>query len=165
MLIRISSEEVTMDERKELQPLEDIATLLVNETDPDKTKRLINLFNLNFAKKNALRLDSISELIDDVIEKIGQRLQLRPDEFSNKDLIDYLNALYQAAEKSNKVVDGVDEIPAITFNQQNNVVVNTVDSLSRESKQRIAAAVAAILNQTKTQGEIENADEEDGSNQ
>lgn len=153
-----------MEKQDKLTPAEDITTLLVNETDPDRTKRLINLFNLNFAKKNALRLASISELIDSVIEKIGQRLQLRPDEFSNKDLIDYLNALYQSAEKSSKVVDKTDEIPAITFNQQNNVVVSPVDSLSRESKQRIAAAVAAILSQTKTQGEseIDGAEDRDG---
>ena len=154
-----------MEKQDKLTPTEDITTLLVNETDPDRTKRLINLFNLNFAKKNALRLDSISELIDNVIEKIGQRLQLRPDEFSNKDLIDYLNALYQSAEKSSKVVDKTDEIPAITFNQQNNVVVSPVDSLSRESKQRIAAAVAAILSQTKAQGETEIDGKEDGDGQ
>ena len=51
-----------MDEKNELQSMEDIATLLVNETDPDKTKRLINLFNLNFAKKNALKSKSTSHI-------------------------------------------------------------------------------------------------------
>ena len=156
-----------MEEDKSLPTVkeEDIAQELIEEKDPDKTKSLMNLFNLNFAKKNAIRLDTLSSLIDDVIAKVGQRLEERPDEFSNKDLIDYLNALYQAADKSRQVVTGMDEIPAITLNQQNNVIVNAADGLTKESKLRIAAAVNAILNQTKLQqGDSGNngSDEEDG---
>lgn len=156
-----------MEEDKSLPAVkeEDIAQELIEEKDPDKTKSLMNLFNLNFAKKNAIRLDTLSSLIDDVIAKVGERLEERPDEFSNKDLIDYLNALYQAADKSRQVVTGMDEIPAITLNQQNNVIVNAVDGLTKESKLRIAAAVNAILNQTKLQqGDSDNngSYEEDG---
>lgn len=144
------------------QPL-DITTQLVKEEDPDKIKSIINLFNLNVAKKNAVRIDTLNELIDDVLSKVGERLQLRPDEFSNKDLIDYLNALYTAAEKSGKIVSGAEEIPAITINQQNNVIVNDATTLSRESRQRIAEVVAAMLNQTQQiEGDIidESEDEE-----
>lgn len=156
-----------MEEDKSLPTVEeeDIAQELIEEKDPDKTKSLMNLFNLNFAKKNAIRLDTLSSLIDDVIAKVGQRLEKRPDEFSNKDLIDYLNALYQVADKSRQIVTGMEEIPAITLNQQNNVIVNAADGLTKESKLRIAAAVNAILNQTKLQqGDSGNngSDEEDG---
>ena len=153
-----------MEDDKFLQPVEeDLVKALLEETDSDKTKNLMNIFNLNFAKKNAIRLESISDLLDDVLLKVGERLQKRPDEFSNKDLIDYLNALYQAAEKSSKIVGGAEEIPAITLNQQNNVIVSTTDGLTRESRMKIAAAVAAILNQTQLkEGEIrENADNEE----
>lgn len=126
--------------------LKDMETQLLAEDDTDKTKQLIGLFNVNFAKKNALRLDTISSLLDDVLEKVKTRLELRPNEFSNKDLIDYLNALYQAAEKSTKLSGTADNVPLITLNQQNNVVVNTTNSLSRESRQRISDAVTEILN-------------------
>lgn len=143
------------------QPL-DITTQLVKEEDPDKIKSIINLFNLNVAKKNAVRIDTLNELIDDVLSKVGERLQLRPDEFSNKDLIDYLNALYTAAEKSGKIVSGAEEIPAITINQQNNVIVNDATTLSRESRQRIAEVVAVMLNQTQQiEGDIIDGSEDE----
>lgn len=143
-----------MDEENKLpQQVDSITNDLINEQDPDKTKRLINLFNLTLVKKNAVRLNTVNELIDAVLDKIGQRLEIRPDEFSNKDLIDYMNALYNAAEKSGKIISGADEIPAIQFNQQNNVIVSPVETLSRESRMRIASAVSAILNQYKNNPE------------
>ena len=126
--------------------LKELETQLLAENNNDKSKQIISLFNLNFAKKNALRLDTISSLLDDVLEKVKTRLELRPNEFSNKDLIDYLNALYQAAEKSTKLSDTAESTPLITLNQQNNVVVNTANTLSRESRQRISDAVSEILN-------------------
>lgn len=143
-----------MDEEKKLpQQVDNITNDLISEQDPDKTKRLINLFNLTLVKKNAVRLNTVNELIDSVLDKIGQRLEIRPDEFSNKDLIDYMNALYNAAEKSGKIISGADEIPAIQFNQQNNVIVSPVETLSRESRMRIADAVSAILKQYKNNPE------------
>lgn len=143
-----------MDEENKLpQQVDSITNDLINEQDPDKTKRLINMFNLTLVKKNAVRLNTVNELIDSVLDKIGQRLEIRPDEFSNKDLIDYMNALYNAAEKSGKIISGADEIPAIQFNQQNNVIVSPVETLSRESRMRIADAVNAILKQYKNNPE------------
>lgn len=143
-----------MDEENKLpQQVDSITNDLINEQDPDKTKRLVNLFNLTLVKKNAVRLNTVNELIDAVLDKIGQRLEIRPDEFSNKDLIDYMNALYNAAEKSGKIISGADEIPAIQFNQQNNVIVSPVETLSRESRMKIADAVSAILKQYKNNPE------------
>ena len=143
-----------MDEENKLpQQVDSITNDLISEQDPDKTKRLINMFNLTLVKKNAVRLNTVNELIDSVLDKIGQRLEIRADEFSNKDLIDYMNALYNAAEKSGKIISGADEIPAIQFNQQNNVIVSPVETLSRESRMRIADAVSAILKQYKNNPE------------
>lgn len=134
----------------------DLPEYLLEESDPEKAKDIINMFNLNFAKKSAIRLDTLSNLIDDVIEKVRERLTLRSDEFTNKDLIDYLSALYQAAEKSGKIAEDAHEIPSITLNQQNNVIVNTVDSLTSESKARITDAVNSIINNIKLQEELKN---------
>lgn len=133
------------DENKDKQ-LQDLEQLLLAESNPEKVSDLINLFNLNFAKKNAIRLDTISDLIDVVIDRVKGRLETNSDEFTNKDLIDYLSALMQAADKSGKFADKSGQIPAITFNQQNNVTVNTVDELTQESKKRIAETVEALLN-------------------
>ena len=119
--------------------LKELETQLLAESDNDKSKQIISLFNLNFAKKNALRLDTISSLLDDVLEKVKTRLELRPNEFSNKDLIDYLNALYQAAEKSTKlslkslILSAISDTLNISLSEANSFVNSPTYSFSNSS--------------------------------
>lgn len=149
------------DESNQLQKnSEEVLAKVIEASDPEETKKLLSLFNVNIAKKNAIRLDTINGLIDSVLGQVQTRLDIRPDEFSNKDLVDYLNALYQAAEKSGKTVSSVNELPTITLNQQNNQVnVSIVDGLSRESKEKIADAIKAILNSNKSEIKLEEVEE------
>lgn len=72
-----------------------------------------------------------------------ERLTKRADQFSNKDLLDYMDKMTGALEKAQKQVQDVDPTPAIQINQQN---INLGDSeLSRESRQNVMDAVASIL--------------------
>lgn len=130
------------------QSTRDIQDKIINENDPDEIKKLINQFNLNLAKKNILRVDKLDELKDLITAQIGERIKNRPGEFSNRDLIDYLSSLENSIEKANKTIKGVDEMPAIQFNQVN-VTNNGVDSLSKESKENIIKAVQALMTKAK----------------
>ena len=124
---------------------DDITKELLSATDSEKTKQILNIFNMNIAKKNAIRLEKVNDLLDSLMEQVQERLEKHPHEFSNKDLVDYINTLYAAAEKSGKVVNGADAIPTITINQQNVVVNNDTSQLSRESRLRILEAVNALI--------------------
>lgn len=135
----------------------ELTDLIIKEEDPDKSKSLINLFNLHMAKQNALRLEAINGLIDNTIDNIKERLENKSDEFTNKDLIDYLNALYGAAEKSSKSINDINNSPSIVVNNIGQVNINQEDNLSRESKAKIAEAIKAILKQQQSNTlEIEN---------
>lgn len=72
----------------------------MKETDVQKVKDLTHLFNLNMAKKNTLRVLKLNELLDKVSECMDDRFKHRSDEFSNKDLIDYMNTISSVLDKT-----------------------------------------------------------------
>lgn len=73
--------------------------------------------------------------------------------FSNSDLLDYLNAIQKSIELSNQAVTNIKENPVPQIQQ--NVQVNIVDSLSRESRDRISEAVKVLLNQVNNGEKID----------
>lgn len=135
------------------QQAKEIAEQIVQETSLEKVKDLTHLFNLNMSKKNALRVMSMDNLVDKVTAQIEARFEKYPDNFSNTELLNYLQVLQSSIEKANKNLSLVDETPAIQLNQ-NNVNINIVDNMSRESRERVAAFLKQALN-----GQIKNEEE------
>lgn len=131
-----------------------VADDMVATGDADKVKDLTHMFNLLQAKKNALRMIKMGELVDLTADQMQKRLENKPDEFSNTELVNYLNALQNAMDKISKGLGTVDELPTIAL-QQNNVTVNMGDNLNADSRERIADAVKAILAKQKDQESID----------
>ena len=146
----VSTEIVSVNENLELASqnlmsnTEQLAVDIITEDDPEKMTDLVALFNLAHAKKAVLRTLSYDKLMDAVTEQMKERVTKRADQFSHKDLLDYLNTTTNAMEKAQKVFTTVDTAPVIQFNQQNNTVI-VEDTLSRESKQKVTDAVKSIL--------------------
>lgn len=116
---------------------------ILKEKDPKKVKDLTYLFNMAQTKKSVLRAINLNSLLDKVNEQMEERLTKRADQFSNKDLLDYMDKMTGALEKAQKQVQDVDPTPAIQINQQN---INIGEAgMSRESRQNVMDAVAAIL--------------------
>ena len=116
---------------------------ILNEKDPKKVKDLTYLFNIAQTKKSVLRAVNLNNLLDKVNDQMEERLTKRADQFSNKDLLDYMDKMTGALEKAQKQVQDVDPTPAIQINQQN---INLGEvGLSRESRQNVMDAVASIL--------------------
>lgn len=124
----------------------ELAENILNETDIDKVKDLTHLFNLNQAKKNVLRILKLNSLLDKVSDQMIERFEKRPGEFSNADLLNYMQVTQNAIDRANKALNLVDETPAIQINQ---VVINDNDTLDRESRTKIRDAVNAILQKSK----------------
>lgn len=123
---------------------EEIVADIVKEQDSEKLKNLITLFNSNQSKKDIVRNNVFSILMDKISGQMLERFEKNPNTFSNKDLLDYLNTIKNV--RSNKIdADSID-IPIIQNNTQINVKVET---LSRESKERVIDSVNAILNRLK----------------
>lgn len=126
----------------------EIAQQILDEHDVDKVKDLTTLFNLNAQKRNVMRVIRMNELLDKVTDKVVERFEKTPDNFSNDDLIKYMQVTEAAIEKANKQLNLVDDTPAIQLQQNNQVNVNIIDSLDRDSRERVADALKAIFSRT-----------------
>lgn len=146
------SDIINNEDNLNLQPLDErtrrIAQQILDEQDVDKVKDLTALFNLNAQKRNVMRVIKMNELLDKVTDKVMERFEKTPENFSNDDLIKYMQVTETAIEKANKQLNLVDETPAIQLQQNNQVNVNIIDSFDRDSRGRIADAIKAILSNT-----------------
>lgn len=164
---------MNMDEKNPLEilnqvPLDtqtaEIANDILKETDVDKVKDLTNLFNLNQRKKNVVRLMKFNSLLDSISDHMLDRFEKRAGEFSNSDLLDYMQVVQSAIDRTQKSLDLIADTPAIQVNTQNNVNINlNDDGLSRESKKRVADAVAALLDKIKQSGDMNDIIETDAT--
>ena len=123
----------------------DIAQRIMDETDVDKVKDLTNLFNLNAQKRNVARVLKMTDLLDKVTDQVLTRFERTPDNFSNEDLIKFMQVTENSIEKANKALSQVDQTPAIQYQQNNQVNINIGESLNRESRQRVTDTVQAFL--------------------
>lgn len=131
----------------------DLAQKIIDEIDVDKTKEMVRLFNLNQCKKNVVRVLNLTRLLDRILDQVTRRFEDRPGEFSNADLISYMQTVQSAIDKANKALDLVQETPAIQIN--NNTQINVVDEssiLDRDSRQRVLDAVNLIVSRAKSAG-------------
>ena len=125
---------------------QDITEKFLTETDPKELQTIVDMFNLNIKKKNMLRTTRISEIQDNIISQIFQRVSSRPDEFSNTDLINYFKVMQETLLKNSTET----ELPTIHINQNNQVNINMDNQgLDRISRERVANAIRNILSQAK----------------
>ena len=138
---------------------------IIAEVDVEKTKDLTYLFNQNQNKKTMVRINKLSELLDVITDQAIIRFTVRPDEISNKELLDGLKTVQDLVERGQKQVVGTAESPLIQINQQTNEVKvgDTGISLNHESRERVKNAVLSLINglasqQVQTESTIEQAE-------
>ena len=122
----------------------EITEKIVDSSDPEELNELVSIFNLNQKKRNIVRADILSRLLDKVSIQMVDRLDKHSGEFSNKDLLDYLSTVRNALDKNDVSIEESELKPIIA--QQNNVNVN-ITTLDRESRERVSEAVLSLLKQ------------------
>lgn len=140
----------------------DIAQEILNTDDVDKVKDLTALFNLNIRKKNVVRVVKMAGLLDNVTDKVIERFEKTPDNFSNEDLLKYMQVTENALDKASKNLELVEETPAIQLQQNNQVNINIDRGLNRDSRAKVTEAVDAILKKLQNNEqiiEVENIEE------
>ncbi len=135
----------------------DIAQKILDAEDLDELKDLTALFNINNQKRNALRILKMNNLLDDVTDNIIQRFEKNPHNFSNDDLLKYLQVTENAIDRATKNLNMVEETPAIQMMQNNQVNININDGLDRESRLRVTDTVKQILNKLSTMTDSDNS--------
>lgn len=126
----------------------EILNQIITSTDSAKTKDLTCLFNENQNKKTMLRINKMNDLLDVITDQAMTRFTAKPDEISNKELLDSMKVVSELIDKGSKQINNV-ETPLIQINQQNNEV-NLGDGtvkggLSRDSRERVKNTVADLL--------------------
>jgi len=121
---------------------------ILNEDDPQELQELIDIFNLNLKKKDIIRSAKLSEVQDKIVEQMSKRVELRPDEFSNSDLLNYHKIVQDTLSKSDNTLDSIN-IPSIQINQQINMNSSDSDNFDKESRKRILDTVNNILEEMK----------------
>lgn len=132
-----------------------LAQQIIDEKDVKKTQDLVKIFNLNQAKKNVLRVLKLNSLLDKVSDQMIERFEQRPGEFSNSDLLNYLQVTQNAIDRANKSLNLVDETPSISLTQVN---VNIEETLDRDSRAKITEAINKILQKSKEMEIIKDED-------
>ena len=127
----------------EVDKLTELTQLIDEEQDIGKTKNLIDLFNWQLSKRNISRVHKLNNLFDSVTDKMVERFTLKPDQFSNDDLLNYMKTVGGMLDSSTKKIGEIDPPPQIINNTQVNL--NIAEKFGRESRARILAAVQAIL--------------------
>lgn len=151
-----------LEQKKELSMVsldkksKEIVEEIVEEDDSEKLKNLVAIFNANQSKKDIVRNDVFSRLLDSISVQMLERFEKNPNAFSNKDLIEYLNAVKNA--KSNKI-DNIEQ-PAIQNNTQINVAVVKDGILNRESKERVISTVQSILKRLSDEQRLKDVQDE-----
>lgn len=161
--------EVIKKEEKELDEAIDfsLATLPLDTTEHELMLKIINaptkeelqtqfdLFNINQSKKNALRVVKLNNLLDKVEDQAIERFEKRPDQVSNKELLEYMNVISNQIDRAQKSVDGLKDTSAIHItNQKNELNINVGPQLNRDSKERVMDAIAILLKQVQKEPEI-----------
>lgn len=135
-----------------------LATKLVRSKNINVVKDLTDAFNIAQAKKNVLRTLKLSDLLDNMLDRVSERItsdMMGIDPISNKDLASYINVIQSALDKSSKNFQSVSNIDAIQLNQQNNVNINVAPGVSAEERENITEAVNAILKRIREENNKE----------
>lgn len=126
----------------------DIINQIIESKDVEEIKDLTKLFNLNQVKKDVIRVTKLSDLLDKVSDQAIERFEKHPEEFSNKDVLDYMQVITKSIETAQKAVSSIDNTAPIVLN---NININTnEDKLDEVSRLKILEAVNALLNYTNT---------------
>lgn len=142
----------------------DIVNEAIVETDDEKLKRMVSVFNQHIMKKRMLRSLKVSDGLERATDEVVNRVTNAPNHISDKDLAKYMELLHKMENGYQESIDGISEKPIININPQTNNVI--VPSVSDESSKRILEAVALAMEiatqpQTQEVEEVEIVDEEE----
>ena len=116
---------------------------LTLEKDKQKMQAIEQQFNDIQRKKQLARISKLSDVQDMLTDQFYQRISQRPDEISNKEMLDGMKVVQDLMEKNQKRAEIMEEIPQLI--QINQTEVNVNNNLNRDSRERVKNAVQVLL--------------------
>ena len=121
---------------------------LTSEKDKQKMQMIEQQFNEIQRKKQLARVSKLSDVQDMLTDQFYKRISQRPDEISNKEMLDGMKVIQDLMEKSQRQADSVEEVPQLI--QINQTEVNVGNNLNRDSRERVKNAVLGLLSTINT---------------
>lgn len=132
---------------------EEVIKDLIAANTRDELKKQIDLFDVNQAKKNAARIIKLEQLRGKVEDQMMDRFNKRPDQMSNRELLDFLTTISSQIDSSQKVVDSIEtkdlakqvalSSDSSTPTTQYNINLGT--DINKDSKDNVVDAIKDIL--------------------
>lgn len=123
---------------------------IIEAPNQQELQAQFELFNLTQGKKNALRIIKLNKLLDKVEDQAIERFERRPDQVSNKEILEYMQVVSSQIDRSQKQIEGLKDKPMILVKNENTEVnVNVNKELDRDAKNRVLNAVAALMRQVQ----------------
>ena len=145
----IDKEIIDKEENTSLQAVRDkddaLVQKILQEDDVDNLKDLTRQFNVFQAKRQVLRVNTLNDVQDALVQQMLDRLEQQPHNFDNKDIALWVKTVQSAMESSKKGIEEVDAIPTIVHQNNTQINVNVEDTLSRESREKILSVLDKIL--------------------
>ena len=120
----------------------EITNQIISEKDPSKIDDLTQLFLLNKKKKDLVRINKLSNLIDTIDDEVIARFEEEPESFDNDQLIKYMSSTQQIV---NSTLQGINNTPSILINNQKNEIHISDSGLNRESRAKVLEVIDNIL--------------------
>lgn len=142
----------------------EVARKILEEDDIDKVKDLTALFNLNAQKRNVMRVIKMNDLLDKVTNQISDRFEKYPDNFTNDELLKYMQVTEAAIDRANKNLNLIEETPQIAMQQNNQVNINMTYGIDEEGRGKVLDIINSVLKFTRTATKDEEDNITNGNN-
>lgn len=158
---------LTKEQREALkQESAQLLVKLTQETNIDKTRDLTYLFNVNHSKKAMLRQQKLDEIMDNVVDELGDRVEQHPEEFDTDTLIRTATTLQNIMEKNAMQVNTPVEQPPLIQVQKTDININTteesaVKGLNSTQRKNVNSFLSGLLNLKLPTEEVTNVLEDE----
>lgn len=122
-----------------------LVSQILQESDIDRLKDLTHAFNAFQTKRQVLRVSALNDVQDALVQQMADRLRQQPHNFDNKDIALWMKTVQQTMDSAKQEIDNIDDVPAITYQNNTQINVNVEDTLSRESREKILDVLDQIL--------------------
>lgn len=125
---------------------------IIDSQTKEELQDHLDLFNLAQSKNNVLRVIKLNDLLQKVENQAIERFNKRPDQISNKELLEYLQVVSTQIEKSQKTVnETIAEKPLIQItNNKNELNIQAGPTLNAESREKVIDAFSMIIKQLES---------------
>ena len=92
--------------------------------------------------------------------QVIERFTRRPDAISNKELLDYMQAVQTSIDKSQKSINTVDTSPLVQINNNKNEInLNVGSELDREGREKVLSIVQSLMQLSQEGNSTESLEE------